>query len=202
MFTSIYTLLVSAIRRIRTVYYIISITAFACEIVYQIFCLAKQEGSCCSVHTQLCSFCSALHSSLSFSVGGVVEDRKKWAGGLLLQQKSIAELFPTIHPSPKNGADLGTRSWFYVDSLYNLVHSMSDKYCPFTSECYPWVKDNCPWETYACVLSYPLHVCLLKILPSLNEDQKFIKKEYKIIKELILLTELFVVLSAFFPSPD
>lgn len=52
------------------------------------------------MHTQLCSFCSALHSSLAFPVGGVVNDRKEWAGGLLLQWKRMAELFPADSPKP------------------------------------------------------------------------------------------------------
>lgn len=43
---------------------------------------AELEGSC-SVHTHMCSFCSALHSSLTLPVGGEVTDRKEWARGLV-----------------------------------------------------------------------------------------------------------------------
>lgn len=52
------------------------------------------------MHTQLCSFCCASHSFLSFSVGAVVDGRKEWAGGFVAVIEENGSFFPTDSSSP------------------------------------------------------------------------------------------------------
>lgn len=146
------------------------------------------------MHTQLCSFCRASHSSLSFSVGGVADGRKEWAGGCCCDRTEWQGFFPLIHPGPTNGAALGNRELvpctYNINSFCNLAHSAS-KTCHwtdlFTSEYCTCPKDICVISTVICTS------CQLKIHPVLSEVQRFIKKENKIGTKLVLLIESVVV---------